>query len=564
MNLSNPLSLTSRIIHSLFSRARSHLPRQQSLTFGRDSYALRSGIGPIFVINLDRETSRWTDSVRELGRILDAQGMPLSDRVVRYSAWDAQADPPELVDGTMVQPFYTLGDQLFVEPQPHAVPDVFDLERPIRMSQAEVAIACSHIGIWKTIAQSSALYSLVLEDDIRFERGFGRILDQAWREMEDADRANPGFDILYVSYGEVRNGAPKELVSTNRFRPQGGLWYLAGYVLSKKGARALLDLLPCCGPIDLWINHQCRKLDVRALRRSVINQRRDLHSTNSYSILPALSRIGVLDNDNSALFHGYPNHSPVFAFGAPGSGLSSLAMPLSMLGYRCCSDFDSIPESECEILLAGRTDRVFDAYVNIGSLESQLRVLIQRYPRAKYIVMGDVDKSAPGNNHALLKTLEGTDLLHLRRQPTSTWRDLCEYLKLAPPNAQYPSVNDIGLRTRQRAPPGSKMVSPARQLRHDPSPWIAKLRTDWSGISASALEGQESLGALRVCFEDDLAQMQSARWLLRNDTFPGNLGLFRPANVTATANGGLSVAVIEEPLGVRNLSAGAISSRASF
>ena len=564
MNRSQPLSSASRIIHSLFSHARSYLPGQQSLTFGGDSDALRSGIGPIFVINLDRQTSRWTDTVRELGRILDAQGMPLSDRVVRHSACDARADPPEFVDGTMVRPFYTLGDQLFVEPQPHAVPDVFDLERPIRMSQAEVAVACSHIGIWKTIAQSSALYSLVLEDDVRFERGFGRILDQAWREMEDADRANPRFDILYVSYGEVRNGAPKELVSKNVFRPLRGLWYLSGYVLSKKGAQALLDLLPCCGPIDLWINHQFRELDVRALRRSVINQRRDLHSTNSYSILPALSRIGVLDNGNPALFHGRPIHSPVFAFGAPGSGLSSLAMALSMLGYRCCSDFDSIPESEFEGLLAGRSDRVFDAYVNIGSLETQVRVLIQRYPRAKYIVMDDVDKSADRNNPAILTALEGINPLRLRRERTSTWRDLCEYLKLAPPNAKCPSVNDIGLRTRQRVPPGSKMVAPARQLRHDPSPWIAKLRMDWSGISAGALEGRESLGSLRVCFEDDLAQMQSARWLLRNDTFPGNLGLFRPANVTATANGGLSLAVIEEPLGVRNLSAAAISSRASF
>src|SRR6185312_2756681 len=149
MNVSKPLSSASRIIHSLFSYARFHLPRQQSLTFGGDSGDRRSGIGPVFVINLDRQASRWTDMVRELGRILDAQGSPLSDRAIRYSACDAQADPPELVDSTMVRPFYTLGDQLFVEPQPHALPDVFDLERPIRMSQAEVAVACSHIGIWK-------------------------------------------------------------------------------------------------------------------------------------------------------------------------------------------------------------------------------------------------------------------------------------------------------------------------------------------------------------------------------------------------------------------------------
>lgn len=300
----------------------------------------------------------------------------------------------------------------------------------------------------------------------------------------------------------------------------------------------------------------------RAAVRST-NQRRDLHSTNSYSILPALSRIGVLDTGNSALFQGRPIHSPVFAFGAPGSGLSSLAMALLMLGYRCCSDFDSIPECEFEGLLAGRTDRVFDAYVNIGSLETQARVLVQRYPRAKYIVTDGVDKSADCN-HPILTALEGADLLRLCRERTSTWRELCEYLKLAPPNAQYPSVNDIGLRTRQRVRPESKMVAPARRLRHDPSPWIAKLRMDWSGISASALDGQESSGALRVCFEDDFAQIQSARWLLRNDTFPGNLGLFRPANVTPAPEGGLSFAVIEESLGVRNLSAAAISSRANF
>ncbi len=73
-------------------------------------------------------------------------------------------------------------------------------------------------------------------------------------------------------------------------------------------------------------------------------------------------------------------------------------MALSMLGYRCCSDFDSIPECEFESLLAGRSDRVFDAYVNIGSLEPQIRVLIQRYPSAKYIVMDDVEKSADRNN----------------------------------------------------------------------------------------------------------------------------------------------------------------------
>ncbi|HYL99864.1 MAG TPA: glycosyltransferase family 25 protein [Blastocatellia bacterium] len=366
------------------------------------SDAPQSGIGPIFVINLDRLPNRWTDMVRELECIVDATGKPLSERVVRYSACDAQTDSPKFLDGSAVDPFYSLGEQLFVEPQPNALPDAFDLGRPIRMTQTEIAVACSHIGIWKTVAQSSASYALVVEDDVWVERTFGRILDQAWREMEGASRSGPRFDVLYVSYKEARHGAPKELLSRNVFRPERGLWYLSGYVLSKKGAQELLDFLPCRGPIDLWINHKFRELEVRALRRSVINQRRALHSTNSYSILPALTRIGVLNTGDSALFHRRPAHSPVFAFGAPGSGLSSLAMALSMLGYRCCSDFDGIPECEFESLFAGRADRVFDAYVNVGSLEPRIRLLAERYPGAKYIVINEAARTADRHNGAAL------------------------------------------------------------------------------------------------------------------------------------------------------------------
>lgn len=564
MNLSKPLRSASRLLHVLFLQCRSCLPRQRCRTFLGASNAQESGIGPIFVINLDRQPSRWADMVREFDCILDASGRSLSERVVRYSACDAHVDPPEFLDDAAVDPFYTLGDQLFVEPQPHAVPDAFDLASPIRMTQAEIAIACSHIGIWKSIAHSSASYALVLEDDVWFDRSFGRILEQGWREMEVADGASPKFDVLYVSYKEVRHGAPKELLSKNVFRPERGLWYLSGYVLSKKGAQALLDLLPCRGPVDLWINHKFRELEVRALRCSVINQRRDLHSTNSYSILPALTRIGVLNGGDAALFHRRPDHSPVFGFGAPGSGLSSLAMALSMLGYRCCSDFDGIPECELERLLAGRTDRVFDAYINIGSLGPQIRVLIQRYPSAKYIVIHDVATSADRDIGAILDALEAADVLHLNREHTSSWRALCEHLRVAPPNAPYPAVRDIGLRKRQPALSDRATAAPPRWLRHDPSPWVAKPRVGWAGISASASEGRESSASLRVCFADDFAQIQSARWLLRNDTFPGNRGLFRPANVTAAANGGLSLAVIREPLGVRNLSAAAISSRSKF
>ncbi|MGA8224830.1 MAG: family 16 glycosylhydrolase [Candidatus Acidiferrales bacterium] len=559
MNLSKPLSAASRFLHFLFLHYRMHLPRQRCLSFVPPSDAQKSGIGPIFVVNLDRQPNRWADILRELACILDAAGKPLSERVVRYSAYDAQNDSQQLLDDSNVKPFYTLGDQLFVEPQPLAVPDVFDLTRPIRMSQAEVAVARSHIGVWRAVAHSTASYALVLEDDVWFDRGFGRIVDQAWREMEDTDQTRPAFDVLYVSYKEVRYGAPKEQVSKNVFCPERGLWYLSGYVLSRKGAQTLLGLLPCRGPIDIWINHKFAEMDVRALRRSVINQRLDTGSTNSYSILPVLGRIGVLDDCGTSLFHQRPVHFPVFAFGAPGSGLSSLALALSMLGYRCCSDLGHIPKNEFEGLMAGRAHRVFNAYVNIGSLRSHVRALVSRYPRAKFIVIDDVERT----NDGLLDALQGADVVRLHGERAHSWPALCEHVRLPPPATPYPAVRDIGQRRYLHAGVDTLMVRPAKRLRHDRSPWIVEPHAGWTGISASVSEQSEALRS-RVSFEDDLAGAQSARWLLRNDTFPGNLGLFRPANVTAKSGDGLSLTVIQEPLGVRNFSAASISSRGAF
>ena len=564
MNLSKPLRVASRFLYSLFLRYRTRLPQQQCRAFMSSSDGHQRGVGPIFVINLDRQPDRWTAVRRELDRIVDAAGKSLLGRVIRYSACDAQANPDELFRTVDVEPFYTLGDQLFVEPQPHAVPDAFDLERPIRMSDAEIAVARSHIGVWKTIAHSDATYALVLEDDIWFERSFGKLVDQAWREMEAADRTSPAFDVLYLSYKEVRHGAPKELISKNVFRPERGLWYLSGYVLSKNGAQVLLGLLPCRGPVDLWINHKFREMDVRALRRSVIRQRLDLNSTNSYSILPILSRIGVLDGSHAALFQQRPAHTPVFAFGFPETGLSSLAMALSMLGYRCCSDYDRIPKPELERLITGRTNRVFDAYVNIQSLTPHVRVLTQCYPTAKFIVINDVAGSAARQSVGVLGELEGADVLLVHGDNANTWRALCEHLRLAPPSVPYPTVREIGQRRLQRAPIDILETRPTRWLRHDRSPWVVEPRAGWTGISASAFDQFESSASSRVRFEDDLSDLQSARWLVRTDTFPGNLGLFRLANVIPQPSGGLSLAVIMEPLGVRNLSAAAVSSQGSF
>lgn len=539
-------------------------PRQQCLNFSDTSVTEKSYIDSIYVINLDRQPERMADMLAELNHILDATGKPLADRVVRYAACDGGVHPRGYLEGGDVNPFYTLKDQLFVEPQPLVVPEEFDLERPIRMTQAEVAVAYSHIGVWRAIARSRASHALVLEDDVWFERGFGKALEHAWSELEGTDKSGPTFDILYVSYNEVRYGAPKEIVSKNVFRPERGLWYMSGYVLSKKGAQTLLDLLPCSGPIDLWINHKFKELEVRALRRSVVNQRRDLLSTNSYSILPILTGLGILDSGDAALFHRRPSHVPVFAFGKQGAGLSSLAMALSMLGYRCCSDVEELPEYELLRLLDGRTDRIFDAYVNVGSLEPEIQRLARNYPKAKFIVVSDLVHSSYWKRGTVSDALDEVDVLYLSTESASGWQALCQHLRLAPPDSPYPVIQDIGLRKCYSVQPDWEAPVPYKWLMPDPSPWTVTSRTGWEGIRVRPLDAQRASDQIQVCFEDDFTRIQPARWLLRNDTFPGNLGLFRPRNVAVVTGEGVSLSVAKERLGVRDFGAAAITSHTSF
>ncbi|MCK0770323.1 glycosyltransferase family 25 protein, partial [Chromohalobacter canadensis] len=186
MNLSRPLHGAQRLVHSLLIKCRTLLPRQRCVAFGPISEIGSSQINDIYVINLDRQPDRLTAVHCELARILDAADNPLTRRLIRHPAFDAQADGfvgsdiPELVS------CYTLSDQLFVEPQPQTLPAGFDLDRPIDISDAEAAIARSHVDVWKKIATSNSSYALVLEDDVLFDHRFGSLVDKAWGELLEA------------------------------------------------------------------------------------------------------------------------------------------------------------------------------------------------------------------------------------------------------------------------------------------------------------------------------------------------------------------------------------------
>lgn len=564
MNLAKPLRKIQGILYSAYLQSRHLLPRQKTTTFGSLGSTGGQGVSKIYVINLDSQSSRWSAITWELKRIVDRSARPLSDITTRFSAIDARKRHDTAHIGGEVTDEYTLADQLFVEPQPLAMPDKVELERPIRMSPAEVAVARSHIEVWKAIAEGPDSFALVLEDDVWFERRFAADVDRAWAEMRTADEGAPQFDLLYLSFKEVKHGARKQFLSPEVFRPERGLWYFSGYVLSRKGAARLLELLPCNGPVDLWINHQFGKLDVRSIRHSRISQRLDFNSTNSYSILPSLAKIGVLDSEGAALFHGAPIEAPVFAFSMDAPGASSLAMALSMLGYRCCSDLDDLPAQELTRLLAGNPGRVFNAFVNVSCLTQHVGTLRARYPRAKFIALSGEADTTPNRATELLRLLAGTDVLQLRSDDLHTWAALCQHLRCAPPVDAFPRVPDVGQRTILKA---SRMHT-AGQCSHDrawdPSPWVVEQHRDWDGIFYISHRVVPSPKKARLVILDTLQSIDSDLWETRDDTFPGNLGLFRPHNVVLRKGGGVSLVVKPERLNVRNFSAAALSSRQKF
>ena len=270
----------------------------------------------VYVINLDREMVRWEWMQRELRALLDRTGRPLSETTTRFPAVDARSfkgspDPSEL------QTTYYLGDHLFVDPEPELDRERFNWGQRIEMSRQEIAVAMSHIEVWKLVASGDYDYSLVLEDDVYFRAGFERLADGAWAELHTQ---NKSLDMLYLSFKETRTKAERMEDSGQIFRPVRGLWQLSGYVLSRVGVRKLLQLLPVRGPVDLWMNLQFDKLEVFALSKSAIEQRRDVSSANSYSILPVLSGLGVLTRQKTKK-HGHRRlPRPVLAYGDPEKG----------------------------------------------------------------------------------------------------------------------------------------------------------------------------------------------------------------------------------------------------
>ena len=556
MNDQNSRDVLARLAYRAVLGART-LERNPTCEAIGSSGGSGATIERIYVISLERHSERWDRMCYELARLTDNGGNPVSVLATRFQAVDARRRE-NLVEPSRVIPSYSLADQLFVDPHP-LLERCFDAESwSVEMTGPEIAIALSHIAVWERVAADDANYSLILEDDIYFRRGFCRDLDKAWSDLVWNRAKRSAFDLLYVSYKEVKTGKRFVPISDSLFKPLGGLWHLSGYVLSKPGAKKLLAELPVSGPVDAWINRQFEAMEVFATRRSIVQQRPDCPSSNSYSVLPALAQVGVLTDEKPLLATPKAGSSPVFAVGDPGSGLTALAMALSMLGYRCCSDLTDLPKSERNALFGRKRGRVFDAYLNIGSLTSDhYTELACTYPRARFIITANTDRALPKwiSLAAALRRVSAA-VLTLKSQEPDMWTTLCDFLGCAHPIDPYPTCDDRN--QRKFAGRDRQNGIAAKELKRDPSPWIIASER-WQGICVA-----EEAEPMEQGIEHHFTGVDDALWTLRDDTFPSNLALFTPRNATVGSGQTLRLTLRREGTPVRDFTSGALCSRQQY
>ena len=104
--------------------------------------------------------------------------MPLCSITRRIRAIDAR-DGRAVATTSDVDPIYRVGDQLHVQPDVRLA-NCFASEQAIRMTPQEVAVARSHIEVWKTVANGPAGFSLILEDDVYFAFGAAKAIARGW------------------------------------------------------------------------------------------------------------------------------------------------------------------------------------------------------------------------------------------------------------------------------------------------------------------------------------------------------------------------------------------------
>lgn len=422
------------------------------------------------------------------------------------------------------------------------------------MTRQEVAVARSHIEVWKAIANEPTGFSLILEDDVYFAFGAAKAIAKGWEEALRRRGSSGGPHLLYLSYEDAGGTAERIEVSSMLFRPVRGLWFLSGYVLSREGAEALLRAMPVVGPVDMWMNFRFAEIDALALASPAILQRADSESANSYSVLPYLARAGIVDVGSGPLAITRQHVGPVLAWSARGEH-EGLAMALSMLGLRVLvfkRGEDTLSEEALVRLWAE-----FDAIVDAPLTPTALHAALERAD-ARFVL----DSDAPERRDFEPLGPLCTALCLVNGEGRERWRALCELLALEIPVDAFP----IGATREQGVFRDSRRhgdrASNSRSFTLNPmdsSPWILPPSSKWS--PSSQRPHASPFVAAQYWSAKELSLLSGFHATL--GTFPGSLAWFSPKSV-AHHDGEVQLTLSEPGESGRRYRSGALATPNDF
>lgn len=529
-----------------------------SLWHGGQISAFGTGKGKIeeiLIVNLDRQPKRLRRTLRELARFRTCDGSPLNSIARRLVAVDAR-DGLAVAATADVDQTYLLGDHLFVQPDARLA-ECFSVEEPVRMTRQEVAVARSHVEAWKYISTGSSNHVLVLEDDIWFPHGAAMAIDRGWQAASKRFTDKEGPLLLYLSYCDAGGSAIRADACESLFRPMRGLWFLSGYVLSRKGAETLLKAMPVVGPVDMWINYHFEKLGALALSLPAILQRPDGGSDNCYSILPYLARAGIVDA-NAGLVPCRSQTGPVLAWSAC-QDHDRLAMALSLLGFRVRA-FDGneemIDASDLSALL-----RNFDALVDAPLSSDAISAAITQRS-ARFVLESD----ALLRNSLLLARLPQSRTVTLPTNELSDalWQPLCALLELPPPVQAFPVGPPRPWRIfrddRAKGRDVNATTQPYNSFKMDDSAWALVPESDWPSLPSADLTIQPP----GKCIIRETMRKATAILPGGVETFPGNLATFDQKGLNYDVDSGVQLLLSKIEGGNRPYRSGTFATVSSF
>ncbi|AZJ04639.1 family 16 glycosylhydrolase [Klebsiella quasipneumoniae subsp. similipneumoniae] len=527
------------------------IPGRRLSVFGSGS----DMISLILVVNLDRQPKRWQRLIRELKRFRTTDGSPLTSITQRLPAVDAR-DGRAIAATADVDTIYNIGDQLYVQPD-FRLAAHFKVDEPIKMTRQEIAVARSHIEVWKAVATGNDKYVLVLEDDVWFKLGAAVAITRGWQAAIRRCSTKGGPHLLYLSYEDAGGTAERVDCCEDLFRPVRGLWFLSGYVLSRDGAEALLRAMPVIGPVDLWMNYRFHELGALALSSPVIQQRQDSGSDNSYSILPYLARAGIIDAGSGLMAPDLPNTGPVLVWVSEGER-EGLAMALAMLGLRV-RIFDANDEVIQEHDLLNLFE-IFDALINPRLTPCALNIV---YSRMDIRFISEMKTTKIFNLE--VKRLPSSRILILldNESDFQMWEPLCLFLNLPKPAQNFPNRATSKSRLFRADRPISVGRSGQNSTRKgwslDISPWVLPPQCNWE---PSLPSGRPAPPAGRCRFFSEMVSATPS-FIGLVETFPGNMASFTQKGLVYKADGAHLI-INKKPIGSRPYSSGAFVSAQSF